>query len=98
MFLQKRFKTGGSVTCVFTEIINDYDWTEFRPVQKTNWFLGFTRNGEPKRTDRCRPGSRSVQFMKRQLPDTPESDENQDLQQIMDLLKTLNLDPQKSNS
>ncbi|XP_072027282.1 fibroblast growth factor 8b-like isoform X2 [Amphiura filiformis] len=94
MIGRKRLKTGGSVTCVFTETINEVDkWTEFRPVQKTDWFIGFTREGQPKRIDRCRPGSKSVQFLKRKLPEDEVVDPNSpDLQQIMDFLERLKLD------
>lgn len=86
--LQKRIKSGGSVTCVFRETISSDGYVEFRPVQKTDWFIGFTKSGEARSVHKCKPGSRSVQFVKRNLAEEAEEKEPEigpEWDQIIDL-------------
>ena len=84
--LQKRIKYGGSVTCVFTETISSGGYVEFRPVQKTDWFIGFTKAGEARSVHKCKPGSRSVQFVKRKLPEETEPEPSSEFKKIIEEL------------
>ena len=100
-FVQKRLKSGGSVTCLFTETISELDnYTEFRPVQKTDWYIGFTHNGAAKNIKRCRPGSRSVQFLKLPLQEDRQVVKQPDegIKQIYDMLRELMRESQRPNS
>ncbi|XP_022091707.1 fibroblast growth factor 18-like isoform X2 [Acanthaster planci] len=71
----RRLKKGGSVSCVFTETINN-GYTELKLVQKTEMYLGFNRDGRAMRAQRTRPGVKSVQFLKRSLPESNSDDES----------------------
>ncbi len=62
------------VFCVFTETISD-DYTELKPVQQTEMYLGFHKNGRAMSARRTRSGVKAFQFLKRPLPEDRPPDE-----------------------
>ena len=76
------------------------NYTEFRPVQRTDWYIGFTHTGEAKNVKKSRPGSRSVQFLKLPLQeDRQVVKPDHSIQQIFEMLERLmDSRSQRSNS
>ncbi|XP_038070711.1 fibroblast growth factor 18-like isoform X2 [Patiria miniata] len=70
----RKIKREGSVSCVFTETIRN-TYTELRLVQKTEMYLGFNKDGQAIPAHRTRPGVKSVQFLKRPLPEDNPADD-----------------------
>ena len=98
-FLQKKLKMTSGVCCLFTETIVD-DYTEFKPVQRTEMYLGFNRDGGAVSARyRTRSGARAFQFLKRPLPeDRPPDDESPEPYSWVHLLIQANTESSKDKT
>ncbi|XP_033633009.1 fibroblast growth factor 17-like isoform X1 [Asterias rubens] len=96
---RKKLKMTSGVCCLFTETIVD-DYTEFKPVQRTEMYLGFNRDGGAVSARyRTRSGARAFQFLKRPLPeDRPPDDESPEPYSWVHLLIQANTESSKDKT